>query len=172
MGDSQSGKSALMIECEKHFSSRIRIVRSTTTREQRLGEPEEVYRKFYRHATREFFQESIKLNRFIEYDEYAGNLYGTTHEALDRVLSTSHAMLAVTEKTVSHLQSAGINVVTIQIIGLNAPESNDPLRQQIDAQRRGTITPDYVVFNDFSSGGFQKACENLFRVLEPYIIEI
>lgn len=171
-GDSQSGKSKLMMECEEHFCHHIRIIRSTTTRDRRLNETEEIYRKFYRHASVDFFKESINLERFIEWDEYAGNFYGTTHEALDHVLSQSHGMLAVTEKTIPHLQSLGLHILSIQIIGLNTPESNDPLRQRADEQRRGTVTPDYTISNDFAPGGLEKACTELVRILFPYITEI
>ncbi|MBI2644770.1 hypothetical protein HYW94_01150 [Candidatus Uhrbacteria bacterium] len=172
IGDSQSGKSRLMMELEKRSDFLIRIVRSTTTRHRRENETEYVYRKFYRHASKDFFQKSIAAGHFVEYDEYAGNLYGTSHNALEHTLSISHAMLAVTEKTVPHLQSLGLNVVSIQIIGVNAPGSDDPLRQKADAERRGSITPDYVIFNDFAPGGFEKACAELLHIIKPYIAEI
>ncbi len=171
-GDSQSGKSRLMMELEKRSSFRIRIVRSTTTRKRRENETEYVYRKFYRHASKDFFQKSIVAGHFIEYDEYAENFYGTSHNALEHTLSISHAMLAVTEKTIPHLQSLGLNVVSIKIIGINALISDDPLRKKADAERRDTVTPDYVIFNDFAPGGLEKACTELIRILTPYIAEI
>lgn len=172
IGDSQSGKSKLMMELEKRSGDRIRIVRSVTTRNIRPGESGAVYRKFYFQTSEDSFKEYIRLERFIEWDEYAGNFYGTPHEALESVLSQTHAMLAVTEKTIPHLQNLGLNIMSIQIIGVNGPKSKNLLRQKADAERRGTVTPDYVVFNDFSPGGFKKSCSELMRIMEPYIMEI
>lgn len=172
IGDSQSGKSKLMMELEKRSGERIRIVRSATTRGIRPGEPEDVFRKFYLQISMDSFKEYIELGRFIEYEEYAGNFYGAPHEILEDTLSQSHAMLAVVEKTIPHLKNIGLNVVSIQIIGVNAPGSDDPLRQKADAERRGTVTPDYVIFNDFSPGGLEKSCAELMRIMEPYIAEI
>ena len=171
-GDSQSGKSRLMMELEKRSNHLIRIVRSTTTRDRRENETEYIYRKFYRHASKDFFKKSIGAGHFIEYDEYAENLYGTSHNALEHTLSISHGMLAVTEKTIPHLQSLGLNIISIKIIGINAPVSDDPIRQKADEERKGTIPPDYTVFNDFTPGGLENACTELLRILKPYITEI
>lgn len=50
---------------------------------------DEVDGKDYHFLPRHIFEADIKQGRFIEYGEYERNLYGTSHEAIRRVIDNS-----------------------------------------------------------------------------------
>lgn len=66
---------------------------SATTRRPRPGEQDGVDYYFW---DRERFEDEIKAGRFLEYAEYAGQLYGTLKTEVDRVLrSGKHVLLDI-----------------------------------------------------------------------------
>jgi guanylate kinase len=68
----------------------IRFSVSHTTRPPRPGE---VDGEAYRFVSRERFSELIASGAFLEHAEYAGNLYGTSWEAIDEPLATGVDLL-------------------------------------------------------------------------------
>jgi guanylate kinase len=68
----------------------IRFSVSHTTRPPRPGE---VDGEAYRFVTRERFAELIASGAFLEHAEYAGNLYGTSWEAIDEPLAAGVDLL-------------------------------------------------------------------------------
>ena len=78
-GPSGAGKSTIAKElCRR--DSRCRLSVSATTRAPRPGETEGVA---YFFRTRLDFEKQIANNEFVEYEEYAGNYYGTPRAFLD-----------------------------------------------------------------------------------------
>jgi guanylate kinase len=67
---------------------------SHTTRRQRLGEREGVD---YHFVTREEFLDMVAKGEFVEHAEYAGNLYGTSLEALEGPLSRGRDLILEVE---------------------------------------------------------------------------
>lgn len=55
----------------------------------RLARRDEVDGKDYHFLPRHVFEADIKQGRFIEYGEYERNLYGTSYEAIRRVIDNS-----------------------------------------------------------------------------------
>lgn len=69
-GTSGAGKTTLIHKLKLEYPN-IKYVKSYTTRLQRPGEED------YNFLTRDEFEEKIKLNELLEYEEYCGNYYGT-----------------------------------------------------------------------------------------------
>jgi len=63
---------------------------SYTTRVPRPGEINGVS---YHFITREQFQENIRLGEMLEYNEYAGNYYGTSKKAIEALLSEGKTVI-------------------------------------------------------------------------------
>ena len=63
---------------------------SHTTRPRRPGERDGVDYHFVDEAT---FLTLVKLGRFVEHANYNGNLYGTSHQAIDEPLARGHDVL-------------------------------------------------------------------------------
>ena len=76
-GFSAAGKTTVLakLEDKNHFE----LVKSHTTRPLRYEQ------EFYYSISKTKFEEMIKENKFIEYNNYAGNYYGTSYEELNRV---------------------------------------------------------------------------------------
>ncbi|MBA2343828.1 MAG: guanylate kinase [Rubrobacter sp.] len=63
---------------------------SATTRAPRDGE---VDRRHYIFISREEFERWIREDRFLEWAEYSGNLYGTPESAVDEMLDTGRSVI-------------------------------------------------------------------------------
>lgn len=89
VGPSGTGKSTLARELAKRG---IPEVVSYTTRAPRFGEIEGVN---YHYVTREWFRAMQEKNEFVEAVEYNGNLYGSTHSSVTRLLEKGNATIVV-----------------------------------------------------------------------------
>ncbi len=90
-GASGVGKSTVLSKVmanRKNLSCSV----SATTREPRPGEVEGVH---YYFITLERFQEMIRQDAFLEYDEHAANFYGTPLDQLEDKLSRGDVILDV-----------------------------------------------------------------------------
>ena len=81
VGPSGSGKTAIAQELIK--DPRYEVAKSTTTRKRREGEAEDAYN----FISKETFEELYASGHFIETTVYAGNRYGTTKEAIEKIIS-------------------------------------------------------------------------------------
>ena len=79
-GPSGSGKSTVIRRLLAEAGLPLRLSVSATTRAKRPGEQEGVDYYFW---TRERFTEQVTAGAFLEWAEYAGNLYGTPRSEVD-----------------------------------------------------------------------------------------
>ncbi len=78
-GPSGVGKSSILRKALEHDPN-LRFSVSHTTREPREGE---VADQDYHFVSEESFRELIDADAFLEWAEYQGNLYGTSHAAVE-----------------------------------------------------------------------------------------
>ena len=78
-GPASSGKDTIMQALLQRYPDMKRVI-STTTREKRPGEVEG---KDYYFVNKEQFEQMIRDNKFFEYVEFHGNLYGTAKDELE-----------------------------------------------------------------------------------------
>ena len=83
-GPSGVGKGTLKEKLFEEFGDRLVFSVSATTRKARPGE---VDGQDYFFITRQDFENRIANNDFLEFAEYAGNLYGTPRSAVEAQLS-------------------------------------------------------------------------------------
>ena len=76
-GPSGSGKTSLIKKAITELNLDFSI--STTTREQKEGEKDG---KDYYFVNKNNFEKYIKENKFIEYEEIFGNMYGTSYKSI------------------------------------------------------------------------------------------
>lgn len=88
-GPSGAGEDSVIEGLKKKFD--IEKIVTTTTREKRIGETEG---KDYYFISRKEFEKKIKDNYFAEFAlQYNGNLYGVSHDELERVQKCSKIAL-------------------------------------------------------------------------------
>lgn len=63
---------------------------SMTTRKKRIGEEEG---KDYYFVSKEYFEEQIKKNAFLEYNYFCGNYYGTPLEKVEEALNSGKELI-------------------------------------------------------------------------------
>ena len=83
-GPSGVGKGTLKEKLFDEFGDRLVFSVSATTRKARPGEKDG---EDYFFISRQDFENRIANNDFLEYAEYAGNLYGTPRSAVEKQLS-------------------------------------------------------------------------------------
>lgn len=76
----------------KIFHWKLQRVKNTTTRQPR----DEKDHESYNFISREEFEEGIRENRFLEYDQYQGNYYGSSIEEIKKVLKKKSGIFAIT----------------------------------------------------------------------------
>jgi guanylate kinase len=82
-GPSGSGKDTVLSELFKNMPE-LRFSISSVSRPMREGEVEG---QKYNFVTREYFEQMIKDDKLLEYNEYCGNFYGTPKEPVERCIS-------------------------------------------------------------------------------------
>ncbi|OGC41492.1 guanylate kinase [candidate division WOR-3 bacterium RBG_13_43_14] len=109
---------------------------STTSRVQRKGEQQN---REYIFISKSSFLEQIKQNRFLEYAEVHGNLYGTPREPLEKVLEGGKNVLLDIDvqgaQKIMTLFSAGIFIFLI-------PPKFGDLKERL--QKRNTDNTDEI----------------------------
>lgn len=117
---------------------RGRIVRSVsaTTRAPRPGE---VDGRDYFFMTRKAFEAKRDAHGFLEWAEYAGNLYGTPRDFVEQQLREgNHPLLEIEVKGVEQLRGMKISGIYVFI----APPSVDDLRKRLEG--RGNMPKDVI----------------------------
>lgn len=94
VGQSAIGKNYWSERLIRYFSS-LSGVKNTTTRQRRPGKIKED-NLTYNFVSREEFEKGIAEHRFLEYDEYLGNYYGSSMGNIKAVLKNGHGIFAVT----------------------------------------------------------------------------
>ena len=92
-GPSGAGKGTVvsgLMARENQYAQALEFSVSMTTRSARPGESEG---KNYYFVSREMFEERIKAGALLEYAEYAGNLYGTPRDAVERAVENGKVVL-------------------------------------------------------------------------------
>lgn len=144
-------------------------LKSVTSRPKR-DEADTIFYDF--HSATDVYEMKEK-GQLLQHVEHAGNQYGTSKDHVYSILAEKFGMNALVEQSIKNFQEAGIPMVLIKIIPLNAPEKNvhrgnDDKRAKADLER-SQIQLDYAltIENDFADGGFQKAADQL----EKFILE-
>ncbi len=89
-GPSGVGKGTLLRRLLELYPDRILFSISATTRSPRIGEEHGREYFFWSHAE---FEQKRDANEFLEWAEYAGNLYGTPRQAIDQAIALGHIVL-------------------------------------------------------------------------------
>jgi len=128
---SGTGKTTIVQKILEILPNTVRLI-TTTTRKKRPGEIEG---KDYYFVPEEDFVEKIAKGDFVEYNQYAGNYYGTEKaklEELQRHYDLVFAIIDVNGKM--NLDTLGIPNISIFIL----PESLHVLRARIE--KRSSLT--------------------------------
>ena len=124
--------------CQRVVSSdpAIEFSISHTTRKPRSGETDGVD---YHFTDTHRFRELTEEGRFVEHAEYGGNLYGTSHEAIDGPLERGHdVLLEIEVQGAGQIRDRRKDARFIFLV----PPSMDELEQRL--RGRGTDAPDVI----------------------------
>jgi guanylate kinase len=170
-GPSGVGKGTL-VEMVRKNHPLIALSISATTRKPRPGEINGVH---YFFLTRKEFEIRIELGEFIEWSEFAGNLYGTNRKFVEKILEDGHSLIL--EIDVRGALQVKSKMKEAVLIFIDAP-SLDELRKRLfkrsteseeEIQNRLAIVKselekkhefNYVVLND-NIGSAYKNIENI-----------
>lgn len=126
---SGGGKDSVINRLLELIPNSSRLV-TTTSRPLRPGNKEGVD---YHFVSQEEFEEKIKKGELLEYNNYAGNFYGTEKTRLEEALRQNEVVLAQIEVNGKHsLDKLGIENLSIFLL----PDSLEVLAQRI-RKRRG-----------------------------------
>lgn len=89
-GPSGVGKGTLLKKLLERYPDRILFSISATTRSPRAGEE---HGRAYFFWNRAEFEQKRDAGEFLEWAEYAGNLYGTPRQAIDQAISLGQIVL-------------------------------------------------------------------------------
>ncbi|KAI5188596.1 guanylate kinase [Nematocida sp. AWRm77] len=172
-GASGSGKSTLVKYLMDTFPDVFCLSISYTTREPRENE---VSGREYYFISKEEFQLKIQNNEFLEYAEYAGNLYGTDVDVVKQVPSKKVLILEIEKKGVENIKKQKIPAKYLYIyaplpslykrILKRAMISEDELSKRLmkaDEENRYGCSPefDYVITNTSLEDTLKEACSVL-----------
>jgi len=122
-GASGVGKSTVLSKVMENRSDLCFSV-SATTRKPRPGECDGVHYYFVSHQT---FQDMIKADAFLEYDEHMGNFYGTPKSQLDEKLLHGSVLLDIEPNGAFNVKKQRPEAVLIFI----APPSVETLKSRL-----------------------------------------
>lgn len=121
---SGTGKNTVVRALLKELSRATRLV-TTTSRPTRPGEKDGVD---YYFVSREEFERLLAEDAFVEYNEYAGNYYGTERKHLETLLADYAIVFAVLDVNgKKNLDKKHISHLSIFLI----PETLEALRQRL-----------------------------------------
>ena len=134
-GPSGSGKDTLMAELFKKCPE-IKFSISSITRPMRVGEVEG---EKYNFISREKFEEMLKNDMFLEYNEFVGNYYGTPKQpVLDAAANGDNVLIEVDVNGAKEICQKLPEAVTVFIM----PPSYQELKRRLSG--RGTETQDLI----------------------------
>ncbi|MCM1520101.1 MAG: guanylate kinase [Lachnoclostridium sp.] len=132
------GKSSIIGRIMEAGKIDIQLSVSATNRPPRPGEVDGVH---YNFITTEEFEEHIRANDFVEYEEvYAGRYYGTLKSEIERICSEGHyCVLDIDVKGALNVKRLyGGRAISIFVM----PPSVDELRRRLEL--RGTETQEWI----------------------------
>jgi guanylate kinase len=133
---SGGGKDTVINALLLQLQNAARLV-TTTTRAPRIGEKDGMP---YFFITPKIFKEKIAAHEFVEYNEYAGNYYGTEKTVLDAALKKNAIVFSNIEVTGKH------NFDKLKIPHLSfflLPDNTNVLRERLE--RRGGMQETAIV---------------------------
>ena len=134
-GPSGSGKDTLLVELFKKCPQ-IKFSISSVTRDMREGEKEG---EKYNFISREKFEDMIKNDLLLEYNEYVGNYYGTPKlPVLEATEKGEDIMIEVDVNGASNIRKKLPEVISIFIM----PPSFEELERRLSG--RGTETTEVI----------------------------
>lgn len=129
-GPSGSGKNSIVEALLRRFPDSTRLV-TTTSRQIRPGEEEG---KDYFFISREEFEKGIKEGRFLEYNDFCGNYYGSSKDVLDKALQNFSYVFGIID--VNGIEALRPQVPAMFVIFLN-PGSPEDIRRRLIRTRPG-----------------------------------
>jgi guanylate kinase len=133
---------------------------SATTREPRPGE---THGKEYYFLTRLEFERRVQAGEFLEWAEYAGNLYGTLRNEIERILGAGkHAVLDIEVQGARQVRKSFADAIHVFVLPpsvtvlLERLQGRGAMAQDVKQTRLRTAVEelgavgeyDYVVIND------------------------
>jgi len=132
---SGGGKDSVINALIPQFPDAVRFV-TTTSRPPRPGNQDGVD---YHFISREAFETKLADGEFLEYNEYAGNLYGSERAKMEEDLAKHKLVFTQIEVNgKKNVDKAGIEHLAIFLV----PESLDQLRSRI--KNRGGLTDEQI----------------------------
>lgn len=134
VGQRAVGKTFWSQRLLEKFSKNLKFVKNTTTRPPGRESNDHIV---YNFVSREQFEADIRDHKFLEHDEYLGNYYGSSMEAIKDVLEHSNGIFAVTPPGAKVLwdRRFELNLLILNLV----PENEDVLRANLI--RRGIQDP-------------------------------
>ena len=131
-GPSGVGKSTVVEQVLKQVNN-IYLSISATTREIRTGEKDGIN---YFYKTKNEFQTMIDSNDFLEWAEYAGNLYGTPKSFVESYTSNNKdVLLEIEVEGAKQVKSHCTNSILIFL----APPSFDVLKERLTGRKTESL---------------------------------
>lgn len=157
VGPSGVGKTFWSGRLIERFGGKLRRIKSTTTRSPR----DERDYESYNFVSREDFERGVNERRFLEWDEYLGNYYGSSLEEIKKTLKEDHGIFAITPKGAEALycRRCEINLVIILLV----PASLEVMKQNF--AKRGITSPEKQAELLQASGQFKLPPEIEHQVL-------
>lgn len=135
-GPSGAGKSTLIQRLREEFPGVFTFSVSYTTRRPR---PNEVDGVDYHFVSRDEMTRLIEANEFIEWTEFAGNMYGTSKSAVAELAKNKKVVILDLDTAgVRNVKNSGIDALYVSIL----PPSTEELR--IRLQKRNTETDEEI----------------------------
>ncbi|XP_069377263.1 MAGUK p55 subfamily member 4-like [Paralichthys olivaceus] len=118
----------------------------------------------YFFTSREVFDNMVYNNRFLEYGEYKGNLYGTSIESVKEVLNSGKICIIDIEPNA--IQAVRTHELKAYIVYVKPP----PLERIRETRQDSYITTNYYVNRPFKSEDFQEM-EEAARKIESHFCQ-
>ncbi|XP_075333090.1 MAGUK p55 subfamily member 4 [Odontesthes bonariensis] len=122
---------------------------------------EESGREYY-FTSREVFDNMVYNNRFLEYGEYKGNLYGTSIESAREVLNSGK--ICVIDVEPNAIQAVRTHELRAYVIYVKPP----PLERLRQTRQDSCITTNYYVNRPFKDEDFQEMEEAARKIESQY----
>ncbi len=127
-GPSASGKTTIVDALLKRYPDSKRLV-TTTTRSIRPGERQGEH---YYFITKDEFEQGIKQGKFLEYNVFADNYYGSSKERLEEALKSAKHVFAIID--VNGIEALRPQVEDMSVVFVN-PGTLDDIRARLKKTR-------------------------------------